>query len=218
MLINLYELADNTDASNNPYKILGVSTDASQETIKTARKHKLSEAFSNGDSIVPINVAYSIIGNPSQRLIFDMFGFCDMNEIVKADNELGSIYLGSKEAAVRVNKLKELNINYIVTVAKELEHIQLEDHGFKQLHVPLEDAPIQIIEKSILPGIFEFINEGRKNSNVLIHCAQGVSRSASILAAYMVHDLKIDTEAAVAIIKEKRPIADPPNYFLDQIL
>lgn len=52
---------------------------------------------------------------------------------------------------------------------------------------------------------------------MLIHCHAGVSRSATILAAYLIHKKQITADEAVKIIQEKRKRAKPNDAFMKQL-
>ena len=58
------------------------------------------------------------------------------------------------------------------------------------------------------------LKEGR---NILIHCAAGVSRSASFTIAYLMKKNKMKYEDAYALVKEKRKIIRPNSYFTQQL-
>ena len=52
---------------------------------------------------------------------------------------------------------------------------------------------------------------------VLVHCYHGVSRSASIVLAYLMKSRDIDLDEALAIVTQKRPIVCPNDGFLMQL-
>ena len=52
---------------------------------------------------------------------------------------------------------------------------------------------------------------------VLVHCAQGVSRSATLVAGYLMWAEKLPCEAALATVRAARPVADPNEGFLLQL-
>ena len=60
---------------------------------------------------------------------------------------------------------------------------------------------------------FEFIEEERKRTNVLIHCFAGISRSATILIAYLMRKNYIKYDVAKEQVKSKRDIIKPNPGF-----
>lgn len=58
---------------------------------------------------------------------------------------------------------------------------------------------IQHFEKA-----FEFIDRNRKYTNVLVHCFLGISRSVSLVTAYLMKKYNLNFEKALWKIKSKR--------------
>lgn len=56
-----------------------------------------------------------------------------------------------------------------------------------------------------------------KPGGVLVHCQAGMSRSASIVAAYLMTEFDLDPMEAVAMIREKRPVIEPSATFWYQL-
>ena len=52
---------------------------------------------------------------------------------------------------------------------------------------------------------------------MLVHCVQGISRSASVVLAYLIKYEGMSTDAAVALVKRRRGIANPNAGFLRQL-
>ena len=64
----------------------------------------------------------------------------------------------------------------------------------------------------------DFIDDAiMDNSNILIHCQAGRSRSVTILAAYIIKTFGIDVDTTLDIIKNKRRIIKPNKYFVSQL-
>lgn len=65
---------------------------------------------------------------------------------------------------------------------------------------------------------YEFIDKALSNSGkVLVHCSAGISRSTSIICAYLIKKNKITFEQAMKIIWEGRIIAEPNRSFAKQL-
>ncbi|KAJ4490110.1 hypothetical protein J3R30DRAFT_3653549 [Lentinula aciculospora] len=58
------------------------------------------------------------------------------------------------------------------------------------------------------------IHEGR---GVLVHCQAGVSRSATIVAAYLMFNRKMNVEEALDLVRKARPEVDPNPGFIAQL-
>ena len=79
--------------------------------------------------------------------------------------------------------LQSLNVSHILMVGSNLQAKHPEMFKYKQVSV--EDDPGENIIK-YFEECFQFIDEGRgQGKGVLVHCAAGVSRSATIVIAYL---------------------------------
>ena len=65
----------------------------------------------------------------------------------------------------------------------------------------------------------KFIHQNRKSrKNVLVHCAQGKSRSGAVAVAYfMAIDARMTFERALSYVQSKRAIVDPNRSFAAQL-
>eukprot|EP01105_Mastigella_eilhardi_P020718 TRINITY_DN495_c0_g1_i3.p1 TRINITY_DN495_c0_g1~~TRINITY_DN495_c0_g1_i3.p1 ORF type:complete len:198 (-),score=53.66 TRINITY_DN495_c0_g1_i3:168-761(-) len=64
----------------------------------------------------------------------------------------------------------------------------------------------------------EFIDEGRRAGNVLIHCVWGMSRSATIAIAYVMHHVGLKFREALRLVQRARPIVAPNIGFCQQLV
>ena len=58
---------------------------------------------------------------------------------------------------------------------------------------------------------------GKLNGKILVHCKEGVSRSASLVLAYLVRDQEMALTEAVNLVRSKREIL-PNQGFLQQLI
>lgn len=85
------------------------------------------------------------------------------------------------------------------------------------LQIPIDDSDSTNIILHF-PTTCEFIkNALNLNQSILIHCQAGISRSTTIIAAYLMKELEINAEEAVGLIKMKRERVDPTMTFLNQL-
>ena len=141
---------------------------------------------------------YNILGNEF-----------DAQEIVQG------IYLGSISASYNLQVLKNVGVTHIVSVIAGYDPPYPND--FKYLVINALDN-----KNNDLSNVFDksnkFIDEClEENGKILIHCAAGRSRSASILIAYLMNTFAFDFEDCLYSLKHKRNIVEPNPQFTQQL-
>lgn len=68
--------------------------------------------------------------------------------------------------------------------------------------------------KAALQSLIKFREEGK---TVLVHCIEGVSRSAAVVLSYLINHLNMDKEAALKLLQSKRPQVNINPRYLDMI-
>ena len=58
-----------------------------------------------------------------------------------------------------------------------------------------------------------FINEARSLGNILVHCYGGISRSSSIVIAYLMKNMNVRFENALDYVKNKKNDINPNEGF-----
>jgi hypothetical protein len=126
----------------------------------------------------------------------------EVDEIIK-----GRLYLGNYDQAKIKEDLKNLNITHVLACGAGLEcHFP---NDFIYLQFDLEDIEEEDI-KRYFPTAIEFIEKGHC---VFVHCHAGISRSASIVIAYLMTKFKYNFEEAYNFLKLKRPCVFPHSKF-----
>ena len=71
--------------------------------------------------------------------------------------------------------------------------------------------------KSYAPEIVAFISKGLNYGSVLVHCQRGVSRSATAVLFYLMHEAGMVLEDALEVCRRRRDCVNPIPAFLSQL-
>lgn len=127
------------------------------------------------------------------------------------------LYLGAKGVTSNIEQLCSQNISYVINCASEPEHATYPPE-FKYLHVQVDDNASAEIDK-YFDACCAFIQQAkRENMSVLVHCTMGMSRSASIVLAYLVKCENMTLIEAFEYVKQRRPVASPNPGFMLQLV
>jgi dual specificity MAP kinase phosphatase len=130
-----------------------------------------------------------------------IFSFSSISQITD------TLYLGDKEASEELDHLKSLNISHILVCGNYLSQNYPNDFIYLQLYI--NDAVEQKISEYFQQAI-EFIESADKN--VFVHCAAGVSRSASFVILYIMWKNKMRYDDALYFVKSKRTVFPNPGF------
>lgn len=73
--------------------------------------------------------------------------------------------------------------------------------------------------KNYFNEAFDFIDLAKlNNQKVLVHCQAGISRSPTIVVAYLMSKLHLDMNDAYNQVKNQRPIIGPNLIFMSQLM
>jgi len=113
--------------------------------------------------------------------------------------------------------LATLNITAIINIAPKLAQNKFEEKlPFAYLTIYEDDNP-KVDIKSYFSLTNKFIEKYRKERSVLVHCAAGISRSATVIIAYVMYKLKLGFNDAYSFVQERHPITDPNFGFICQL-
>lgn len=159
-----------------------------------------------------------LVGGVDQAADCSMLDRLRVHHIVNCTNNLPNYFEGPRKAYFRV-KVKDLDsapievffdsaVDFIKSALDEVPSpfcgpVSLPFGAAK----PLSDVP----------HLATALCAQRPDTNVLVHCHAGRSRSVTIVLAYMVAALDFDLASAYATVKSARSLARPNNGFWQQL-
>eukprot|EP00759_Apiculatamorpha_spiralis_P016664 PhF_6_TR22759/c1_g1_i1/m.32448/K04459/DUSP, MKP; dual specificity MAP kinase phosphatase len=111
--------------------------------------------------------------------------------------------------------LTENSITHVLCAAKEItsevpQHVTLH-------HIRIDDRADETIESHFDEAI-QFMNTAANSSGrVLVHCRKGISRSPSLVLAYLIKEKGMSYEEALQYVKERRKTVAPNMGFVEKL-
>ncbi len=132
------------------------------------------------------------------------------------------VYIGNKFGAEELTYLKNNGITHVLNTANELPNYHEQRSGIRYLHLSLNDDPTPHVEnllKVLEPSNQFIINAIASNprSKILVHCAAGISRSASVVIYYLMKKHSIGFDDALKMLKSKRLWVKPNEWYESQL-
>lgn len=132
-----------------------------------------------------------------------------MHEIIQ------NLYLGSLDAAENERLLNSTGIKHIIQALEAPNRYRFPNMTYH--YIQINDLAREDMLQH-LPEALNFINRNLMNGEkVLVHCAAGVSRSATIVIAYIMATHKIDFENAYNLVRQRRRCIYPNDGFRRQL-
>lgn len=131
---------------------------------------------------------------------------------------LPCLYLCGACAIVRPETIENLEIKFVVNATVELPDTPLPDKAPEYLRVPIKDTR----ESNLLDyfdQVADRIEETRQNDGrSLVHCVAGVSRSVSLVLAYLIKYSDMSLKSAFEYVRSVRPQVRPNVGFFKQLI
>ncbi len=128
---------------------------------------------------------------------------------------IDGLYIGNFDDAKNKTFLQSNRITHIVSAAWELNPSFPGKYDY--LHVKMSDKPTFDLTTHLEPAL-EFIHVALNSSGkVLVHCYAGISRSASIVIAYLIRHKKMTLSEALNLCQSKRTQVQPNIGFMTKL-
>jgi len=126
-----------------------------------------------------------------------------------------NIYISNLPSAFNKEALQAEGITHILNLILGIDSIYPDDFIYK--NIPARDVARQDLSQYFLECV-QFMDEAIKNGGkVLVHCSQGISRSATIVIAYLIKIEGYTFEDALEFTKSKRDMVNPNPGFKKQL-
>jgi len=128
------------------------------------------------------------------------------------DKITSKIFLGNEEAQKRKRVLKALGVTNILVMGSGLDILHKDDFIYKRIEI--DDFYSENIGQ-YFEETYNFIEKAI--GNVYVHCVAGISRSPSVVIAYIMRKEGKNFEEAMQFVKERRTCVNPNEGFIKQL-
>ncbi|KAF8181236.1 protein-tyrosine phosphatase-like protein [Mycena galopus ATCC 62051] len=128
------------------------------------------------------------------------------------------LYLGNLVAARSQRALTERRITHVLSVCTDPISAELPQSGIQHMRIPIEDVDYADLLIH-LPSACQFIDIAiRSGGAILVHDIQGSSRSAAVVAAYLMWAYRLCATKALETIKRERDQIWPNAGFQEHLV
>ncbi|CAG8659698.1 16781_t:CDS:2, partial [Acaulospora morrowiae] len=125
------------------------------------------------------------------------------------------LFLGSRMASSDKAWLRDHNITHVLTVAKFIPPAYPESYTYKIINI-LDHTKEDIMKH--FEETYKFIQQALDGQGkVLVHCQAGISRSPTVVMAYLMKSRKMSFDQAYELVESKRPLICPNSGFQHQL-
>ena len=125
---------------------------------------------------------------------------------------LPRLWLGNAKASMDTDWLQTHGIQVVFNCTKDRPFSPIIPIKYRiPVDDNLEEAEIRNMELWAAEIAYQILKEYQQGHVILIHCAAGIQRSAAAVAFFLIAYHQMTSSDAMAMIKEKRPIAFRPS-------
>lgn len=126
-----------------------------------------------------------------------------------------ALFIGKTPSSQDYDLLRQLGVTLVINMRVE-QRPQPDPHHppMAILWLPVFDSPIFPIPiKSLKRGAIAALQEIKQGGKVYTHCQEGIHRGVAMGAAILIA-MGHSPQEASAMIKQRRPIADPDTWYI----
>ncbi|CDO69767.1 hypothetical protein BN946_scf184766.g12 [Trametes cinnabarina] len=164
----------------------------------------------------PIGSASPMVATPT---LYHPRQIAMIREAAKTPSEITSrLYLSGLYTAVDEEQLITMGVTHIVSVIEHRPRYPRTLTRLKTLHIPVEDNErADILQHlDVTTAFIQSALENRHNT-VLVHCAMGISRSPTVVCAYLIAQKSMSPREALEFVASRRQIVSPNPGFRRQL-
>ena len=133
---------------------------------------------------------------------------------VAVDMVAPGLFIGNVRGAKRSKRLQTEGITHVLNCSPMVPCFHRDKFHYLELEV-YDDSDEDISQH--FEAAIAFVREGRAAGGVFVHCFAGTSRSAALVAAYLVRDEGMGLEDALATVRRARASVRPNAGFMEQL-
>ena len=182
-------------------------------TNNTNNKNNMAENENQEEiDIKALNEDYSLKDSERKKIISEYYSK-HLSEIIP-----NFLYISSYNATKNKTLLEKNKITHIINCAADFcENVFESENKYTYLSFYLKDHVLENIECIFYECIKFIENVKEKGGRVLVHCIQGISRSVTLVMAYLIYKNKLTYDKAFNIVQGKREISSPNFGFSIQL-
>ena len=133
---------------------------------------------------------------------------------VAVDMVAPGLFIGNVRGAKRSKRLQAEGVTHVLNCSPMVPCFHRDKFHYLELEV-YDDSDEDISQH--FEAAIAFVREGRAAGGVFVHCFAGTSRSAALVAAYLVRDEGMGLEDALATVRRARASVRPNAGFMEQL-
>ena len=145
-----------------------------------------------------------------EYVLLNRIGICHAcHDMLKMTKITDKLYLTNFKNAQNYGDLVDRGIKQILVVGNDMLH---RTESLKTKYIYIDDCATDDIAQ-----YFEEAHEFIKTDVTVVHCYAGISRSPAVVISFLMKEHGMSLDEAFDLCKQKRPIVNPNDGFLQQL-